>query len=241
MNMDLPRFLSRVLPGDISRNPPLLSLIVANLITIVMAVIEGWDLATVLFIYWAQSVIIGIFAFVSLLSADTETLAAEMGKAQADAGGSPHVSGRFVWFYKVLLAGFFALHYGLFHWGYLSFLIEPVIFGPVDFSGWGVWLSCGLFLANHLYSYLYHRGGGPKGADFVTGQFIGPYNRIIPMHLTIIFGSVIILVLEALGIPGTLPVLVLFLLIKTRQDIALHLRKHYEDLHPDEPKMYIGF
>lgn len=239
--MDPPPFLARIVPGEIADNPPLVSLIVTNLLTIVFAIFGNWDLATVLFIYWAQSVIIGIFSVFSLLSADTATLAAEMGRSQAEAGGSPVVSERFVSIYKVLLAGFFTLHYGLFHWGYFSFIVDSGIFGPVDLSGSGTWAACALFVLNHLYSYLYHRPGGRQGADFVNEAFFGPYNRIIPMHVTIIFGSIVVLVLGALGIPATLPVLVLFLLIKTRQDITLHLRKHYEENNPDAPKMYVGF
>ena len=84
--MDLPPFLQKVVPGEIADDPPLMSLIAANLLTIAFAIIGNWDLATVLFIYWAQSVIIGIFTVVSLLSADTESLAATLGKAQAEAG-----------------------------------------------------------------------------------------------------------------------------------------------------------
>ncbi len=239
--MDLPPTLARLFPGEFIVTPPLISLIFTNLVTIALAVLENWDLATVLFIYWAQSVIIGIFTVVTLLSADTTTLAGEFGKAQAEAGGSPVVGKGFARFYKILLAGFFAVHYGLFHWGYYSFIVEGGIFGPVDFTAVGIWISCALFFANHCYSYLYHRTGEQKGGEFVTRAFFEPYNRIIPMHLTIIFGSIIVLALEFLGIPGTLPVLVFFLILKTWLDIRMHLRKHYEQLHPDEPKMYVGF
>jgi len=239
--MDLPPHLARILPDGLASNPPLITLIFTNIVTIALAVMENWDLATVLFIYWAQSVIIGIFAVVSLLSADTTALAGEFGKAQAEAGGSPVVSRRFAGFYKVLLAGFFTLHYGLFHWGYYSFIVEGWIFGPVDFTAAGIWISCALFFATHLYSFLYHRGDEKKDGEFVNRQFFEPYNRIIPMHLTIIFGSIIVVALEFLGIPATLPVLVFFLVLKTWLDIKMHLRKHYELLHPDEPKMYVSF
>jgi hypothetical protein len=46
---------------------------------------------------------------------------------------------------KYLIAGFFALHYGLFHWGYFEFIVDSGLFGVVDFSNPGVWASCGLF------------------------------------------------------------------------------------------------
>ncbi len=102
------------------------------------------------------------------------------------------MTSRFACFYKCFLAGFFTLHYGLFHWGYYSFIVESGLFGAVNLADPGIWLSCGLFLANHLYSYITYRHDGPKGAGYINEQFFTPYRRIIPMHLTIIFGSIVI-------------------------------------------------
>jgi len=238
--MSLPPFLLRIVPGDIKINPPLVTLLAANIITIALAILEGWDLAMVLFIYWAQSVIIGIFTVFTLFFADTAALAADMGRSQKEAGGNPVVSERYVWFYKATLAGFFALHYGLFHWGYYSVIIDSAIFGTVDFTDNLIWVSCALFFFNHLYSYIYHRTSERQDGVFITREFIQPYNRIIPMHLTIIFGSILVLVFSLAGIPATLPVLVLFLLLKTWMDIRLHIRKHRELTSPDDPIQFIG-
>ena len=55
------------------------------------------------------------------------------------------------------------------------------------------------------------------------------------MHLTIIFGSIVILALGVFGITSTLPVLVLFLLLKTYSDITAHLIKHDQEENPDAP------
>lgn len=236
--MKIPQAFDGIVPGDFSGNPPLVSLLVANLVTIVMAVAGNWDLASVLFIYWAQSVIIGIFTVITLLDADTEALAAGMDRSIAGHGGSQKISTRSVGFYKCILAGFFAVHYGLFHWAYFSFIVETGLFGPLNFSDTGIWISCGLFFANHLYSFLYHRGSQPRGAVFLTEEFVRPYNRIIPMHLTIIFGSIIVLVLEFAGITTVMPVLVLFLVLKTYADLGKHMQKHR---NPDEPVQLLGF
>jgi hypothetical protein len=59
------------------------------------------------------------------------------------------------------------------------------------------------------------------------------------MHLTIIFGSMVIMVLELLGITTTLPVLVLFLLLKTYSDISAHLIKHEQEENPYAPVRYL--
>jgi hypothetical protein len=217
--MDLPPFFQRILPGDFVLTPPVATLLAANLITIVLAVIEGWDLASVLFIYWAQSIIIGIFTIITLLTAGTTP---------------PASGGRTSWKVRIFLAGFFMLHYGAFHWGYYSIIVEDGIFGPVDFTNTGLWASCGLFFANHLYSFLYHRGIGEQPSLDPMEIFFRPYNRIVPMHMTIIFGGIVVLVLGFLGITTVMPVLVIFLAIKTYVDIGTHVQKHRVPGDPDK-------
>ncbi|MDD4136630.1 MAG: DUF6498-containing protein [Methanoregula sp.] len=226
-------------PDDLIHNIPVISLIFANTVTIALAIIGNWDLATVMFIYWAQSIIIGIFSVISLLGADTAALRADLQNPIDERGGSVTITPRFVWVYKCLLAGFFCLHYGLFHWGYYVFIVESGIFGTVNFTDPNLWLSCGIFFANHLYSHITYRHNEAKGALYVNEQFFTPYRRIVPMHLTIIFGSIVVLVLQVCGIVSTMPVLVLFLLLKTYTDISAHLDKHYQEEHPDEPVRYL--
>jgi len=91
------------------------------------------------------------------------------------------------------------------------------------------------FFLNHLYSHIRYRHEGPRGTGFIGEEFFGPYQRIIPMHTTIIFGSIVVSALQAFGIQSTLPVLVLFLLLKPRSDISAHQIKHAQKEHPDEP------
>jgi len=238
--MQLPVFITREIPADdFLHNIPLISLIFANLVTIILAILGNWDLATVIFIYWAQSIIIGIFTVISLIGADTAALGADLQKPIDERGGKEKITPRFVWFYTCMLAGFFTLHYGLFHWVYLNFIVESGFFGTVNFADPAIWLSCALFFANHLYSYITYRDEGPKGAGYVNEQFFTPYRRIIPMHLTIIFGSIVILALGLFGITSTLPVLVLFLLLKTYSDITSHLIRHYREENPEAPVQYL--
>jgi len=237
--MLFPLCFSRILPGDLIHNVPVISLIFANIVTIVLAFLGNWDVATVMFVYWAQSVIIGLFTVVSILSADSSALAADLQKPVDERGGSKKITPRFAWVYTYMLAGFFTLHYGLFHWGYFTFIVDSGIFGNVNFADTNLWLSCGFFFANHLYSHITYRHVGQKGAGYVNEQFFTPYRRIIPMHLTIIFGSIVILALMVAGISSTMPVLVLFLLLKTYSDISAHRIRHFKEEHPDAPVQYL--
>jgi hypothetical protein len=233
--MQFPPLFPKILPGDLIHNTPVISLIIANLVTIVLAILGNWDLATVLFIYWSQSIIIGIFTVVSLLGADTAALAADLEKPVQAWGGQGTVNTRHFWYYKCFIAGFFTIHYGLFHWGYYTFIVESGLFGTVHFSDSNIWFSCSLFFVNHLYSYLTYRHQESKGAVYIIEQFFRPYQRIIPMHLTIIFGSIVVFALQVFGIQSTMPVLVLFLVLKTYFDISTHLIKHEEEKTPYDP------
>ncbi len=168
--MQFPRFTS-ILPGDHIHNVPVISLLFANIITIVLAIVGNWDVAAVMFVYWAQSVIIGLFTVVSILGADSSFLAADLRKPVDEQAGSKKITPIFASFYQFILAGFFTLHYGLFHWGYFIFIVDSGIFGNVNFADTSLWLSCGFFFANHLYSHITYRHEGQKGAGYVNEQF----------------------------------------------------------------------
>lgn len=224
--MKILRSLSRILPGDFDLTPPVISLLSANLITIGLAVAGNWDAATVIFIYWAQSVIIGIFTVLTILGADTTAISAAMNRSYAKKGETCTVDPGRVRTQAWILAVIFAIHYGIFHVAYYFFIVESGLFGVVDLSSPGIWFSCGIFFVNHLFSFLYYRNRLQQDEEFMTDTFTGPYYRIIPMHLTIMFGAIVTLVLGIFGITSTLPVLVLFLILKTAADLAMHLRKH---------------
>jgi hypothetical protein len=135
--------VSRIVPGDPPLTMPGMSLLFANGITIAFAILQHWDLATVMFIYWAQSIIIGFFAVITILTTD----AASFGFSS----GTNPVFLNYMWLGKLFIAGFFILHYGLFHLAYFSFIVESGIFGPVNPIDSGILIACGLFFANHLH------------------------------------------------------------------------------------------
>lgn len=220
--------LSRFLPGELELNIPLFSLIAANVITIVLAIIQNWDVATVMFIYWAQSIIIGIFTIVSLLTAVASPVNTGRDDEPTQKPVSAFMSKRGFTLYKCGIAGFFALHYGIFHYAYYTFIVEDGLFGQINFSNADIYFACGLFFINHLCSFIYYRRKSGSSAASMGDDFFAPYSRIVPMHLTILFGGIITLVLQAFGIASTLPVLVIFLVFKTCVDLDMHMKKHNE-------------
>ena len=187
----------RIAPGPdkgagrgILSDPSALSLLATNLGVIAFAIFENWGLLTVMLIYWCQSVIIGTFTIIKILGTGNngEQIPAIINGKDSKMGLGA---------VKIIIAGFFTLHYGLFHFVYLMFIAGFAFtsfgFGSsaqgIDFLS--VFISAMIFFINHLFSYLYHQ---KQGAGFqasmgdITSSFTAPYARIIPMHLTIIFG-----------------------------------------------------
>ena len=214
--------------GDPRFDLPLLSLIVVNIVTIVLAVADHWDLGSVMFVYWFQSVIIGVFTAIHILhdglrdanrKADTGVSVQDVSSRRLPA--VPAGIG------AIFLAGFFCLHYGFFHWGYYMFLLDFGLLSDLTIlHNPGILASCSLFIANHLYSFLHHIRYERMSGEKVEDLFIQPYHRIIPMHMTIIFGGIVLLVFSDLGIDATEVVLVIFLCLKTYVDVIMHTRKH---------------
>jgi hypothetical protein len=197
-------------------------LIAANLFTVFFAVKERWDLGEVMQVYWWQNVIIGLFTVVRLLTADRMPCYA--GKGPGGSGLSMPASVSWPLAIKMALAGFFVLHYGFFHFGYWEFLHFG---GERTNSGFMV-IATGIFFVNHLFSFFYHhrRQDGPQDLPAIM---MGPYPRIIPMHLTIILGMFIMAMTGVAGASESLAeviVLILFLGLKTAIDVQMHLAEH---------------
>ncbi|MBN1941132.1 MAG: hypothetical protein JW772_03040 [Candidatus Diapherotrites archaeon] len=199
-------------------------LLFSNIATIILALSLNWGLMTILWGYWLQSVIIGFFTFIKLLILSSKTSNETIGPL----GG-------------VFLAFFFAAHYGLFHFGYMMFLIFFSLFGfvseaqgfptgalamPIDFLG--IAIMGAIFFVTHGFSFVYHLQKS-KGQQVTMGTMhstmMEPYKRIVPMHLTILFGGWIIMIGMAHQI-----VLVFFLLLKTAADLWGHGTKHKRGL-----------
>ena len=177
----MPRLIEKL------NSPTLLSLITANLLVAALALRFHWSLVELLWIYWSQSVIIGVINFFKILSLSqfsTEGYTMNGHSVPADQGT------------KISTALFFAAHYGTFHLVYLIFLLvfslegAELGFGAGAISLYGILFSSLLFLANHLFSFFTYWPQERQGANIGRLMFF-PYTRIFPMHLTIIFGSVL--------------------------------------------------
>jgi hypothetical protein len=209
-------FLRQLRPASLS--DPLFLLIVANAITILLAMGEGWNLIEVLLVYWFQSVTIGFFAVLQMLLYRGPGI-----DANVPGGLSPGLA----WLRKVGMAAFFCVHYGFFHLIYLGFILAfSWIFGLGFQDVSGLLPACAFFLVTHLYSFLFYRKREEVEGLTLSEVFSRPYTRILPMHLTIMAAFFIGFPAASLGMDVNRIILLIFLVLKTLADLWGHVRKH---------------
>ncbi len=181
----------------------------SNLVVIVWALIEQWSLSPLMWIYWCQSVVIGIFWFFKILGLrqfSTKDLKIN------DHSVPPTKDTR------NQTAVFFLMHYGFFHLVYFIFLV-------VDFridSIFEVITAAGIFVLYQGYSFFYNQKWLTKTKPNIGKMMLFPYARVIPMHLTILFAGAIMNVFSG-SIWVQRPALVLFLLLKLTADAIMHV------------------
>ncbi len=199
--------LSQMLKQTLLSDSSAMGLIVSNLATIVWALVEGWELGIVLWVYWSQSVLIGILWFIKIFSLrDFSTEGVQLNNRPVDATSQT----------KSQIAFFFLFHYGFFHVIYAVFLGTDFSSGQIK----GAAALCGFFAVSQAFSFFYNKKWRSSGKPNIGAMMFFPYARVIPMHLTIIFGGGILSLFgEAWAQKMTL---VLFMLLKSVADLVMH-------------------
>lgn len=199
-----------------------LYLIVSNLLTIVLAVYQKWNLSEVMWIYWGQSVIIGYFNYRRILDLrQFSTSGFRINNKPAEPTRKAQKS----------TANFFALHYGFFHLIYMVFLVNQT---KSITRTWVLFIiiCTVMFLFNHRFSYLHNTERDMHRTPNIGTIMFFPYLRIIPMHLTIIIGQ---------GFTkGSSKGLILFLGLKTLADLVMHMIEHADARNRDDDYESIG-
>jgi uncharacterized protein DUF6498 len=189
--------------------PSLVALVLANAFPIFGVLFLGWTVFPLVLLYWLENVVVGGFNVLKMLLAQPQDPV--------------------YWAGKAFIIPFFLVHFGGFT--YVHGVLLLAFFGPKDLQpfsllsavpaairahhlGWGV-LS---LVASHSVSFVtnYLKNGEYQRASLTTlmGQ---PYNRVIVLHMTVLFGGWVVMLL---GSPiGALIVLVA---LKTAADWRAH-------------------
>lgn len=184
-------------------------LVVANLAALVTALWFDWPPSSLIWPYWLQSIVIGGFAVRRMLTAPricTKGFTSNGKPVPATRAG------------RVQTAVFFTIHYGIFHLVYAAFISASGGW-PAGMDLWATLAVVAAFAWGHANSYRRNREvEDDVPVNLGTVMFL-PYLRVIPMHLTILFGGLV------LGGGGTWALL-LFSGLKTASDVAMHYAEH---------------
>ncbi len=218
-----PALAGREVVGQLRRafagwqRPSVITLIAANLFPLFGALFLGWGVFPIMFLFWLENVVIGAFNVLRMLVA------------------SPSAPSK--WMFKVIGVPFFVVHYGMFTLGHGVFVLE--LFGGDlmgNSKGWPLtlerilgglsahhlWVALLALVASHGFSFAwnYIRKGEYRHAS-PEALMVRPYGRVVLLHVTIIFGALLI------ALFGT-PVVALMLLVvlKVAIDVLAHLYEH---------------
>lgn len=187
-------------------NLPLWAQIGANLLSLVLALVMGWDPVLMLFLFWMENVIIGLWQIPRFLTADGNQPGSQLQR----------LSG------ALFKAGFFTVHYGLFTFIHGSLLFELFLKQSLDvqtleklvFSTQGIGLALlGMFLSHGIQFFSDLLSGVARNTPIDT-VMMEPYSRIVILH-TVLLASAFLLTL----LPNPVIGVILLSAIKIIMDI----------------------
>ena len=207
-----------------------LVLIAANLVPIWGVMFLHWSVFSVVFLFWLENVAIGIFNVLKMLTVGI------IGGAQEAPMG---VVGSRVWRAvrlggALFMAGFFTVHYGGFCFVHGIFVVgmlgggfqsggpEKMLMESVAnvFSS-DLGVAAAILFCSHAFSFVSNflvRREYTKTT--VDSLMIGPYGRIVVLHMAILLGAFI-----SVALKSNAGVLVLLVALKVLLDLRFHLKE----------------
>lgn len=196
--------------------PPVLSLIISNLLIAVYAIVDNLSVMEVLWVYWIQSVIIGVFNFFKMITLkEFSTEGFKQNKKEVLPTKATKISS----------SVFFLFHYGFFHVIYAVFLTSFSDFnfsGPEGIDGIYLLVSSVMFVVSYFFEFIKEKEDVSTELPNIGTIMFAPYVRIIPMHMIIIFGGFVGMIGTVFSVRGDLAVLAMFIILKAGVDVISH-------------------
>ena len=201
------------------------ALVVANLIPLAGVLFLGWNVWTILLLYWLENGVVGIYNVAKMLRAE----GAETGDARFLVNGRPASS-----MSKASLVPFFCMHYGIFWVVHGVFVVLMPVFGMASGDGAAspgilegvapltiLFALVALTISHGVSFWFNYIGRGEYRRATPSGQMFAPYGRLVVLHITIIVGAF------AIGFTGAPEAAVVILVVlKIMLDLGLHLAEH---------------
>lgn len=186
-----------------------LFLVLANLVPVAGAVYFGWDLSSILLIYWVESAVIGIYNFFKILLIG--------GRAAIFSG----------LFFLTHFSGFMAVHLMFLNHLFIAGEESSLSISMENFLllSHQLWPAVAALFISHGISFRQNFIGQKEYLDRSVGKQIHePYQRIIFMQLVIIIGAGLTSILGDSTI-----VLILIIAAKIMVDVRAHIRERYSE------------
>jgi hypothetical protein len=205
--------------------------VLVNVVALAIAWWQRWPMLLLMTTYWVQSVVIGWYSGRRML--ELRRFFANGVRYDEDEPPDEHVR-------RLIAAGlptperfakrntvkFFAMHYGLFHFIYLFIMLIVIQTGEKP-GGMAVpeimqrdllWIAAIslAFVLTHRASFFRNLEHDRQGRPNIGTLMFLPYARVIPMHLTFIFGL-------TMGYTGAV---LFFGALKTFADVLMHWVEH---------------
>lgn len=204
------------------------ALVAANVVPVLGVLFWGWQVFSVMLLFWLENVVIGLFNVVKILLARPDA-------EQSDQS----LPFPFSLLGNLFIAGFFTVHYGMFCAGHGLFIVTmfgkgrtaagpgfdipdlPAVIADVVLRNGLIWAAIALvvshgvsFYANFLAPRAYQ---GAKAEELM----FAPYKRIVILHVVIILGGFF-----AMSQAGSVVPLLLLIGLKVAVDLESHRREH---------------
>ena len=180
---------------NLKRLPLSTSFIIAgNLAVLVGVWLFDWSAAEIIFGFWVESLIIGIFTVIKMVTA--------RGGFRKKKEVAMTINGKHVEPTRKNTVLFFIFHFGMFMTFHLFFLMVIFENNFVLSDAYGaIGLMGGSLLISHLCSYWYNwHQKDERNSTHYGDLFFMPYMRVVPMHKALIFGY---------GLVGSMAILLL--------------------------------
>lgn len=193
------------------------ALILVNLIPLLGVIFLGWDAAMILFLYWFENIVIGIYNVQKIKKARGKSSPEEVEKLAGYKSDDTSAADMKT---KKALAGFFVMHYGIFTFVHGMFIV--ILFGLPDIFNFSLYIALASLFVSHGISY---RQNFIENGEFMNASpehmFVQPYKRIVIIHLTILASGFLI---STLGEP--IIGLIILVALKLGIDIYAHNKEH---------------
>lgn len=191
-------------------------LLISNILIALFAIIENQNVLNILWVYWFQSVIIGVFNFFKIISLKNFTVDGLKMNNKLLAKSSSAKYG---------VAIFFLFHYGFFHFVYATFLFTFFSLGDISSNKIDtnfILITSLIFFVNYLVEYVFSFKKEQSESHSLPKLMMSPYKRIIPMHLTIILSG-FVLAFGSIGLSNpNISIIIIFMALKTFIDMLTH-------------------